>query len=102
MTTTQKTTAHLTAMWAAALCLAGTAAMAQQELYAENFAAADADGSGWLTLAEFTTFIDLNAEDGLGRASTIQQRAAYATAFSRVDANGNGTIEHQELQAMQR
>ncbi|MCR9068321.1 MAG: hypothetical protein NXH79_05705 [Rhodobacteraceae bacterium] len=51
MTTTEKTTAHLTVMWAAALCLAGTAAMAQQELYAENFAAADADGSGWLTLA---------------------------------------------------
>ena len=77
-------------------------AIAQQdELGAENYRQADANGDGMLAYAEFATFIDLNAADGLGQAARISSRGMHARAFAQVDANGDGVVSPQELQAAQ-
>jgi Ca2+-binding EF-hand superfamily protein len=77
-------------------------AMAQDtNLGAENFQQADVNGDGMLAYTEFATFIDLNAADGLGRASTISARGLHARAFTRIDANGDGIVSPQELSAIQ-
>ncbi|MEO1494813.1 MAG: hypothetical protein AAFV19_21915 [Pseudomonadota bacterium] len=74
---------------------ADTASLAQ-----ENFRHADANGDGKLVYAEFATFIDLNAADGLGNAARVSSRGLHARAFARVDANGDGIVTPEELQAM--
>ena len=66
----------------------------------ENFRQADVDGDGQLVYAEFATFIDLNAADGLGNAARVSSRGMHARAFERVDADGDGIVTPQELQAM--
>ncbi|MEO0999016.1 MAG: hypothetical protein AAFW69_00175 [Pseudomonadota bacterium] len=87
---------------AGVLLLAPVAAFAQNvELAAENFLEADADGDGALVYAEFATFIDLNAADEIGNAARISRRGLHARAFERVDANADGAVTQQELQALQ-
>lgn len=77
------------------------AAVAQNtQRAAENFRQADADGDGQLSYAEFARFIDLNAEDGLGNAQRVSARGLHARAFEHVDANGDGVVSPEELQAM--
>lgn len=71
-----------------------------QELAAENYQQADADGDGQLVLAEFANFIDLNAADGLGNAARVSSRGLHARAFDRVDANDDGVVTPEELQKM--
>ncbi len=77
-------------------------ALAQQpdrEQAAANFMQADADGDSALTLSEFTTLIDLNAESGIGQAAMIQRMGRYGMAFGRLDGNGDGLITTDEFQA---
>ena len=76
------------------------AAADDRELAAENFQQADFDGDGQLVYAEFATFIDLNAEDGLGRAAMISSRGMHARAFERVDANRDGIVTPEEMQGL--
>lgn len=71
-----------------------------QSLAAENFMQADENGDAILTPAEFRTLINLNAEDGIGRASLVVRMNRYDTAFGRVDTNGDGLVTPDELQAM--
>ena len=85
----------------ASFTLALPAAAQDAELAAENYRQADANGDGVLVYAEFATFIDLNAEDGLGNAARVSSRGMHARAFARVDANGDGMVSPQELQAIQ-
>jgi Ca2+-binding EF-hand superfamily protein len=66
----------------------------------ENFRQADSDKDGQLVFAEFATFIDLNAADGLGNAEMVSSRGMHARAFRRVDADGDGIVTPEELQAM--
>ena len=47
------------------------AASESNELAAENYRQADANGDGVLAYEEFASFIDLNAADGLGNASRV-------------------------------
>ncbi|MEO0543548.1 MAG: hypothetical protein AAFY99_06980 [Pseudomonadota bacterium] len=68
----------------------------------ENYIQADVDGDTMLTLDEFTNFIDLNANDGLGRAGMIRDRGMHGFAFRRVDANSDGLIAPDEMSAMAR
>lgn len=79
------------------------AAMAQSDAEREaaqaNFREADANGDRRLSRAEFRAFIDANAEDGLGRASTVRRFGAYDRAFDRADRNGNGIVTPAELAA---
>lgn len=90
-----------TAAIAIALLSPLAAAAQNSEHAAENFAKADANGDGALAYTEFATFIDLNAADGLGNAPRISARGLHERAFKRVDANGDGFVMPQELQAMQ-
>ena len=81
--------------------LAPAHAFAQSSnLPAQNFRQADADNDGVLVQAEFATFIDLNAADGLGNAARVRSRGMHAQAFRRVDGNGDGQVTPAELQAM--
>lgn len=65
----------------------------------ENFQQADVDSDGKLTRAEFRNFINANADDDIGRASTVRRFGAYDRAFGRLDANKDGEITTQELAA---
>jgi len=75
------------------------ASEAEREKAAENFVQADVDADGALTLAEFTTLIDLNAEDDLGRAATVKRFGGYAKAFGRIDSDGDGVVTPAEIRA---
>jgi Ca2+-binding EF-hand superfamily protein len=83
-----------TTRWLAALVLAGTAAFAQGDwkeqrdaARAQAFAQADADGNGALSPQEFANYY------------TILQQQRGAHKFSRLDANGDGQVTLDELQA---
>jgi len=97
----RKTSFTLGAAVAATVGLSGPAIAQQSELGAENYREADANGDGVLAYAEFATFLDLNAEDDLGQAAMISARGLHARAFARVDANEDGVVSPQELQAAQ-
>ena len=93
----------LTLIPALAFAVIATGASAQdanQKAAAENFQQADANEDGKLSKSEFRKFIDLNAEDKLGRAATVKSFGAYDTAFGRVDANKDGYVTSDEVKAM--
>lgn len=98
MTTSLKTLAL------ALICLSGAtqSAIAQttQGQVQANFMKADANSDTALTIDEFTRFIDLNADAGIGNARLIQRTGQYARAFARVDANQDGLATGQELSAL--
>ncbi|MGF1502140.1 MAG: hypothetical protein ACFBSD_10000 [Paracoccaceae bacterium] len=90
-----------------ALFIIGTAPSAvaqpseeQQELAAENFMEADADADGALTLSEFTTLIDLNAADNIGRAAMVKRSGRYGMVFERIDTNADGLVTPEEVQEL--
>ena len=64
-----------------------------------NFQQADANQDGQLDFAEFTTFINLNADHGLGRASMVRRLGMYARAFGTADANADGKVTKEEIAA---
>ncbi|MEM6944044.1 MAG: hypothetical protein AAF565_09890 [Pseudomonadota bacterium] len=72
---------------------------ATRDAIVENFFEADADADGVLTLGEFTTLIDLNAADGLGRAALVKRFNRYAMAFGRLDTNADRLLTVPEMQA---
>ncbi|WP_299323779.1 EF-hand domain-containing protein [Parasphingopyxis sp.] len=74
---------------------------AEREAAQANFRQADANGDRRLSRSEFRTFIDANAEDGLGRASAVRRLGAYDRAFDRADRNGNGVVTPAELSVVQ-
>ncbi len=91
---------HTTRWLAAALVLAGATAFAGQDgesgrptreereaARAAAFAQADTDGNGALSAAEFATFKNILS----------QQRGQHW--FSKMDANGDGQVTAEELQA---
>ena len=93
----------LTLIPALAFAVIATGAAAQdanQKAASENFQQADANDDGKLSKSEFRKFIDLNAEDKIGRAATVKSYGMYDTAFGRVDANEDGYITPDELKAM--
>ncbi|MEO1315817.1 MAG: hypothetical protein AAFW01_04375 [Pseudomonadota bacterium] len=77
-----------------------TAQSANRDQVIENFMQADANTDGALTLSEFTTLIDLNAQSGIGRAAMIKRLGRYGTAFGRLDGDGDGVVTAEELQAL--
>ena len=79
---------------------AQTLSPAEQQLMAQNLAQADANADGALSQSEFEMLINLNAEDDLGRAARILRTGRYATAFARIDTNGDGFLTEAELRAM--
>lgn len=73
---------------------------AQQELAAENFMQADANKDGALNSTEFRALINLNADDGLGKAAMVRRFGRYDMAFGRVDANADGFATPEEMKAL--
>ncbi|MFM1814073.1 MAG: hypothetical protein RLZ98_768 [Pseudomonadota bacterium] len=83
-----------------ALTIAAPAnADSQREQAQANFLAADVNRDEKLDMAEFTTFINLNADHNLGRARMIRRFGMYAKAFGEADANGDGVVSKQEIAA---
>lgn len=76
-------------------------AAADSKATQENFKQADGNEDGQLTKSEFRRFINANAADDIGRASTIKRFGAYDRAFARVDANKDGLVTPKELAASQ-
>ena len=62
-----------------------------------NFKAADADGNGRLSPAEFRALIDANAESEIGRAAMVKRFGAYDRAFSAADQDGDGSVAWSEI-----
>ncbi len=79
---------------------AAQAAATDRERAAENFQQADTNADGMLTLGEFTTLIDLNAAENVGRPRMIRRFGRYRTAFGRVNANADGLVTPGEMAAM--
>ena len=94
-----KTFAKLTLV-GVSLSVAMPLAASENDLGAENYLEADVNGDGVLAYAEFATFIDLNAEDDLGNAKLVSSRGMHSKAFERIDANGDGIVTPEELQAV--
>lgn len=87
---------------ASALSLAIAApanADAQRAQAQANFQAADVNQDEQLDMVEFTTFINLNADHGPGRAAMIRRFGMYGRAFGTADANGDGVVSKQEIAA---
>jgi len=63
----------------------------------QNLQKADANGDKALNYKEFVTFINLNAEDNIGRARLIKSRNLYSRAFKRLDKNRDGKITKAEV-----
>ena len=61
-----------------------------------NYQSADEDGDGNLTMRQFRTFIDANAEIDFARASQVKRMLAYRSAFLAVDLNNDGSLSWQE------
>ena len=62
-----------------------------------NFKAADVQGDGALTQAEFQAFIDANADDNLGHAAKLRRFGAYDRAFNKLDKDKSGTVTWSEV-----
>ncbi|MEO1609989.1 MAG: hypothetical protein AAFR90_11765 [Pseudomonadota bacterium] len=84
-----------------ALTAAGPAfsSEADREQVKANFQSADANSDDQLDSSEFKTFIDLNADHGIGRASMVRRFGAYNTAFETADLNKDGFVIREEIQS---
>ena len=69
----------------------------QQARREANFRAADVQGDGALTQAEFQAFIDSNADDNLGHAAKLPRFGAYERAFQKLDKDKSGTVTWSEV-----
>ena len=61
-----------------------------------NYQSADEDGDGNLTMRQFRTFIDANAEIDFAPARQVNRMRAYRPAFLAVDLNNDGSLSWQE------
>lgn len=105
MRTISKTTTPLVVTTVALVTLTQSASANDSPQRAQaqaDFQAADSDKNGQLNLAEFTTFINLNADHNLGRASSIRRFGMYTKAFKEADANGDGVVSKEEVAAQAR
>lgn len=81
---------------------AQTMSEANKQKLAENLAQADANGDKALTRAEFNKLLVLNAQDNIGKAAQIVRFGRQDTAFNQIDADRNGLVTQQEMQALAR
>lgn len=93
-------TALFTTATLVALAIAAPANADPQRAQAQaNFAAADVNQDEQLDMAEFTAFINLNADHNLGKASTIRRFGMHSRAFGTADTNGDGVVSKKEIAA---
>ena len=100
MTSQTITTSLLMTAALVSLTIATSANADPQRAQAQaNFIAADVNKDERLDMAEFTTFINLNADHGLGRAATVRRMGMYSKAFATADANKDGVVSKEEITA---
>ena len=99
MTTKQNLFALLASAALFPMIVAPASADAQRAQARANFQQADVNQDQVLDFAEFKTFINLNADDGLGRAGMIRRFGMHGRAFGQVDANADGVVSKQEIAA---
>ncbi len=100
MTSKPTTAAWLATAVLLSITIAAPAKADQRREQAQaNFLQADVNQDQHLDLGEFTTFINLNADHGLGRAATIRRLGMHSRAFGRLDADRDGVVSRQELAA---
>jgi hypothetical protein len=96
-------TAAIALVFLTALTLIAASGLAnaqnQRDQARANLAEADVNKDGYLDPAEFRTFINLNADLGLGRAPTIRRFNAHAKAFAELDKNKDGRLSREEIAA---
>jgi Ca2+-binding EF-hand superfamily protein len=90
----------LTAVALIAITLSASTHANPQRVQAQaNFQAADVDKNEKLNSDEFKTFINLNADQNLGQASSVRRLRMYKQAFKKSDANGDGVVTKEEIAA---
>ena len=85
-------------------CSSSSGSSDAPEMFAESvehFALADANSDGGLDLSEFRDFVELEAEDDIGRSRRIKRFNAYERAFNTLDADADGAVTPDEIGASQ-
>ena len=62
-----------------------------------NFLQADINQDRHLDFKEFTQFVNLNADHGIGRAAIIRRFGMHGRAFGKRDSNSDGLVSPQEI-----
>ena len=73
---------------------------AEKQALIANMLQADSNNDGILYLSEFELLINLNAEDGLGKAAAVKRTGAYKMVFNKLDSNGDGALSKDEAQKL--
>jgi len=74
-------------------------ALAYSEAEASAFRKADTNSDRLIDKKEFRTLIEEMAAIGAEKALSVKRWGAYGVGFKRADANGDGMISVEELQA---
>ncbi|MEO0855111.1 MAG: hypothetical protein AAFY15_16630 [Cyanobacteria bacterium J06648_11] len=80
---------------------AASASDVNREQAKANFIQADINQDRVLDFNEFTQFVNLNAEHGIGRAGMIRRFGMHSRAFGKLDTNRDGIVTPEELAAAQ-
>ncbi len=83
----------------AVMCNSALSSDEHRERAQTNYVEADFNQDGLLDLDEFTTFVDLNADYGIGRTPMIRRFGMHGTAFERLDTNKDKLVSREELAA---
>lgn len=67
----------------------------------EHFPMADAKADDALSPDEFRDFVELEAEDDIGRSRTIKRFNGYGRAFDALDTDADGAVTRDEIGAAQ-
>tara|TARA_B100001123_G_scaffold207498_2_gene234962 strand:- start:2687 stop:2998 length:312 start_codon:yes stop_codon:yes gene_type:complete len=67
-----------------------------------NFLVADEDSNNRLDKKEFFKFVAVNANANIGPFAMIHSNNMHERAFSRMDSDGDGTININELRTLRR
>ena len=65
----------------------------------EHFPMADQNSDGKLSLEEFKIFVNLEAEDDIGKSRNLKRFKMYKTGYSQMDGNKDGALTLEEIAA---
>ena len=65
----------------------------------EHFPMADQNSDEKLSLEEFKIFVNLEAEDDIGKSRNLKRFKMYKTGYSQMDGNKDGALTLEEIAA---